>query len=314
MNDFPLKATLPVSHKSWSARQNLIPRTIFWLDLQRASATISRMEKHQFSDLIFLKLGGSLITDKSAPRTPRRDVILRLVREIRTALDENDNLRLILGHGSGSFGHVPAKKYGTRQGVASPADWRGFAEVWYEAALLNRIVMDALHAADIPAVAFPPSAGILARDGQVVNWEISGLKAALEAGLIPVVFGDVIFDQARGGTIFSTEDVFTHLARQLHPERILLAGIDAGVWADFPAKTRLIPEITPGHWAELADALGGSAGTDVTGGMASKVQTMLDLAVEISGLEVLIFGGDPPGNLGAVLRREPIGTRILARP
>jgi isopentenyl phosphate kinase len=177
---------------------------------------------------------------------------------------------------------------------------------------LNRIVVDALHDVGLPAVAFPPSAGVFAHDGELINWEISGLVAALDAGLIPVVFGDVIFDQVRGGTIFSTEDVFTHLARQLHPKRILLAGIDEGVFADFPTCTQLIPEITPANWAAAASALGGSAATDVTGGMQSKVRTMLDLALEIPGLEISIFSGNQPGNLAAALRGRSLGTRISA--
>ncbi len=260
--------------------------------------------------LVFLKLGGSLITDKTRPRTPRPQVIARLAAEIAAARAQNPNLRLLLGHGSGSFAHVPAKRYGTRQGVDSPAGWRGFAEVWYEAAALNRLVMDALHTADLPALAFPPSAGVIARNGAVLRWETGGLRAALENGLLPVVYGDVVFDRARGGTILSTEDVFTHLARELHPRRILLAGIDPGVWADYPARARLLPEITPQTWGAAESALGGSAGTDVTGGMRSKVRGMLDLAVEISGLEVLIFGGDQPGNVSAALSGERVGTRI----
>ncbi len=262
--------------------------------------------------LIFLKLGGSLITDKTRPRTPRLQVIARLAAEIAAARAQNSELRLLLGHGSGSFAHVPAKRHGTRRGVDSPAGWRGFAEVWYEAAALNRLVMDALHEADLPALAFPPSAGVTAQDGAVLRWETGGMRAALENGLLPVVYGDVVFDRLRGGTILSTEDVFTHLARELRPERILLAGIDPGVWADYPAKTRLFPEITPETWGEAAASLGGSAGTDVTGGMRSKVRGMLDLAVEIPGLEVLIFGGGPPGNVSAALLGERIGTRIAA--
>jgi isopentenyl phosphate kinase len=263
--------------------------------------------------LQFVKLGGSLITDKSTPRIARRDLIARLAAEIKEIRAEVREFQLVLGHGSGSFGHVPAKKYGTRRGVDAPEGWQGFAEVWYEAALLNRIVMDALHEIGLPAVAFPPSAGVFARDGQVANWEIRGLQAALEAGLIPVVFGDVVFDQIRGGTVFSTEDVFVHLARQLRPARILLAGIDDGVYADFPACTQLIPEITPDNWEKAASALGGSAATDVTGGMRSKVRAMLDLALEIPGLEISIFSGNQPANLAAVLQGQSLGTRIFAR-
>jgi isopentenyl phosphate kinase len=270
------------------------------------------MEIPQFDHLVFLKLGGSLITDKSNPRTPRRDVIARLAREIRGVLEEMGGLRLVLGHGSGSFGHVPAKKYGTRQGVHSSEGWRGFTEVWYEAASLNRIVIEILYAEGLPVIAFAPSAGVLAHDGQVESWEIRGLVAALEGGLIPVVFGDAVFDQLRGGTILSTEDEFAHLARQLQPSRILLAGIDEGVWADFPDCTQLITEITPVNWAQILPSLGDSVATDVTGGMASKVREMLNLVEEIPGLEVIIFSGNQPGNVGAVLRGGSSGSRVFA--
>jgi isopentenyl phosphate kinase len=269
------------------------------------------MENPKVDQLIFLKLGGSLITEKSVPRTPRWEVIARLSNEIRDILAETENMKLVLGHGSGSFGHVPAKKYGTRQGADTWEEWRGFAEVWNEAASLNRIVMENLHAAGLPAIAFAPSAGVLAQDGQVVNWEITGLVRALDSGLLPVVFGDVVFDQVRGGTIISTEDVFAHLVTRLHPNRILLAGIDEGVWADVPTCTQLIPEITPKNWAQVASYLGASLATDVTGGMASKVRGMLDLVEEISGLDVFIFSGNQPGNVGAMLQGGSLGTHIF---
>ncbi|MFH1632620.1 MAG: isopentenyl phosphate kinase [Chloroflexota bacterium] len=278
----------------------------------------------RFSNLLFLKFGGSLITDKNTPRTARFDVIARLAEEVEKWRIANTctcaalrckcrcgEWRLVLGHGSGSFGHVTAKKYGTRQGVDSPEGWRGFAEVWQEAAALNRIVMVALHAAGIPAVAFPPSGAAISQDGQVSIWNLSPLRAALEAGLLPVVFGDVVFDTVRGGTILSTEDVFVHLARELHPARILLAGLEEGVWADYPQCEWLIPEITPGDWDTAAAGLGGSAATDVTGGMASKVRQMLDLTAVLPGLDVLIFSGNQPGNVAAALGGEIRGTRLI---
>lgn len=268
------------------------------------------MRKNQSANLIFLKLGGSLITDKSNPRTARFDVIARLAEEIRIIKAEVGELRLVLGHGSGSFGHVPAKKYGTRQGVDSAEGWRGFAEVWHEAALLNRIVMDALHAAGLPGIAFPASGGATANNGQVAAWNLAPLKASLENGLLPVVFGDVVSDEIRGGTILSTEDIFAYLAKQLHPQRILLAGIEEGVWADFPVCTDLIPKITAENWEKTAASISGSAATDVTGGMFSKVQGMLALVKEIPGLEVQIFSGNQPGNLAAALQGKSLGTRI----
>jgi isopentenyl phosphate kinase len=124
------------------------------------------------------------------------------------------------------------------------------------------------------------------------------------------VYGDTVFDRARGGTILSTEDLFDHLAMQLHPTRILLAGLESGVWQDYPACTRLVPVITKGNLAEIGPSLGESAATDVTGGMASKVQQSLALVDRVPGLEILIFSGEEPQALqNAVLGRR-VGTVI----
>jgi isopentenyl phosphate kinase len=290
--------------------------------------------------LVFLKLGGSLITDKDRPHTARLEVLERLAEEVAQAREaqareakareaqareaqareaqarEADargalpGLRLVLGHGSGSFGHTAARKYGTRLGVHTHQDWAGFAEVWKEARALNQIVIDALAAAGIPVIAFPPSASVIAQDGQVLRWDLSPLQAALSAGLVPLVNGDTIFDEQRGGTILSTEDLFIYLARHLHPTRILLAGRETGVWEDFPTCTRLIESITPQNFSVLVERIGGSASVDVTGGMLEKVRTMLELAEELPGFEAQIFSGLEAGNVRKALAGEVFGTAI----
>jgi isopentenyl phosphate kinase len=128
--------------------------------------------------------------------------------------------------------------------------------------------------------------------------------------LLPVIHGDVVFDEERGGTILSTEDLFAHLAHQLHPERILLAGLEAGVWEDFPARKHLIRELTPKILEHLAPNLGSSTGADVTGGMHAKVTEMMRLEEQIPGLEVLIFSGEEADNTRRVLNGENPGTRL----
>ena len=262
-------------------------------------------------NLQFLKLGGSLITDKDLPRTARLEVLDRLAGEIAAAFQQQPDLRLVLGHGAGSFGHVPARQYGTRQGVSTSAQWQGFVEVWREAVALNRLVMDALQRAELPAIALPPSASVLAEDGQVARWDLASLSAALDHGLLPVVYGDVVFDIVRGGTILSTEDLFAHLARALHPQRLLLAGREPGVWADYPVCTRLVEQISPSSLPQIAASLYGSASTDVTGGMASKVLEMLALVGDVPGLESLIFSGETPGLVEQALLGAHPGTRIV---
>ena len=132
------------------------------------------------NELVFLKLGGSLLTDKTRPQALRGDVLQRLAAEIAAALAERPDLRLLIGHGSGSFGHVTAQQYGTRDGVRSPAAWRGYAEVARVAAELNRLVVDALWEAGVPALRIQPSASARCRDGELLALDDRPLIAALE--------------------------------------------------------------------------------------------------------------------------------------
>lgn len=280
-------------------------------------------------ETIFLKLGGSLITDKDTPYTPRLDKLQELAREIKTVLDSRPELTLILGHGSGSFGHTAAKKYGTRDGAPlAPTEhsphflrkwgeteggknyWKGFAEVRFQAAELTRHVMQTLLEADVPAIPFSPSASMVSTNRRVTAHNFLAIRKALEAHLLPVVHGDVAFDEALGGTILSTEDVFAFLAEHLPPARILLAGIEAGVWADFPARTKLVKEIQLSEYEKMKAGIGGSASTDVTGGMKAKVEEMFGLIQKNEGLTVQIFSAEEGGLLTRALQGENVGTLL----
>lgn len=259
---------------------------------------------------VFLKLGGSLITDKNRPRTPKLEIIHRLAGEIALAIQQNPPMQLVVGHGSGSFGHIPARQYGTRAGVHTTQEWLGFVEVWRQARDLNQIVMDSLAAQGLPVIAFPPSATIQAEDGRLQSWNLDPLNSALSAGLIPVVNGDTVFDTTRGGTIFSTEDVFVALSQALPPDLILLGGLEPGVWADFPTCTRIIDWITPASAPSIQASISGSQAVDSTGGMLEKVRLMLDLVTRLPGLKARIFSGVIPGNLYRNLTNDFTGTLI----
>ena len=261
--------------------------------------------------LAFLKLGGSLITDKAQAETARPDVITRLAGEIAAALYARPDLRLVVGHGSGSFGHTAASEFGTRGGVAGQDAWRGFARVAVVARRLNHIVLEALHGAGVPVFAVQPSASAVCQGGVIERIETAPLRRALDEGLVPLVYGDVAVDEVQGGTIISTEDIFTYLAHELRPARILLAGEYDGV---LDGSGQVVPHITPATLDSLHGALGGSGRTDVTGGMETKVKSMLVLCAAIPGLEVHIFNGQVPGAVEQALSTEHFnaGTRLSA--
>jgi len=167
-----------------------------------------------------------------------------------------------------------------------------------------------LNKVSIPAISLPPSALIDARDGVIEHWDLITLNSALEAGLVPVIYGDIVFDQVRGGVVLSTEALLFHLAQRLSLKRVLLAGLEAGVWADFPDRLQIVEKITPSTFNSISGKLGASHGMDVTGGMRSKVEEMLNLVQHVPNLCVQIFSGEEDGNVERTLRGGSLGTLI----
>lgn len=260
--------------------------------------------------LVFVKLGGSLITDKRVRRAVRRDVIQRVASEITQALAENPSLQLVIGHGSGSFGHFSANAHQTAKGVQTAEQWHGFAEVAFEAAELNQIVLTALREAGLPAMKFQPSATAQSESGKVVSLDTRPIRLSLQRGLIPLVYGDVGFDEIQGGTILSTEAIFFYLARVLSPDRIILLGEVEGV---LDADGDVISTITPSTLPQIEASLGGSGGIDVTGGMETKVKDMLALTAEVPSLRIQIASGARPHLLKNLLTGDlTIGTSLIS--
>jgi len=271
------------------------------------------------NDLVFLKLGGSLITDKTQSYSFRPGKVRELAQEIKSGLSDLPHLGLVLGHGSGSFGHFAVQENldalapsasTTGRPRSDLAYWRGFAEVWFRASQLNRLLVEGLHDAGIPVISLPPSSSLGSSDGQIVSWETGPIRAALDAGVTPLIFGDIVFDRVLGARVISTEVLMWHLAKELRPSRILLAGLEEAVWADFPHRRTAISSITPSTIAAMTARIGGSSAPDVTGGMKSKVEEMLKLAQSMPGLHVQIFSGEIAGNLRRVLAGETLGTMI----
>lgn len=261
--------------------------------------------------ITYLKLGGSLITDKNRPYTVRQAVLQRLAEEIRAALDAAPGLQLIIGHGSGSFGHVPASRFGTRDGVATAEQWRGFAQVHAEAAGLNRIVSAELRKARIDCLTFDPLS-LFANGSADRKNAAQAVFTVVRNGLVPLVYGDAVLDPDQGGTILSTEEVFIKLAStQNQPARFLLAGDEPGIWRDYPEKTELIPSVDISLFHQMnVEFIYGAATTDVTGGMRAKVNLAVSLLKKGLGKDVLIFSGLEPQNVFKALLGENPGTRV----
>jgi len=189
-------------------------------------------------------------------------------------------------------------------------EWLGFQQVCYDARSLNQLVMQSLQKADVPAISFPPSSQVTTSNRRIQDWDISTIQTALEHHIIPVIFGDTVFDLDIGGTILSTEELFIHLARHIIPARILIAGIEDGVWANFPSREKLIEKITPANYPSIKTQIKGSISTDVTGGMTNKIEKMLNLLHASPDISVQIFSGTKISSIYSALSGNIFGTLI----
>jgi isopentenyl phosphate kinase len=262
-----------------------------------------------------LKLGGSLLTDKTGVEAARPAVIARLAAEIAAGAPAATR-GLVVAHGSGSFGHVAARRHGIAAGLHDPAQLPGVSLTQERAAALHWQVVAALAAAGLCPFSLAPSSAVVSAAGSPQTFAAEPLRLALAAGLLPVLYGDVVLDREQGVAICSTERLFVLLARALAAEGIAVARI---VWLGetdgvYDGSGRTLARLDAAALADLQGqarpAVGTAAGTDVTGGMLHRVETALALAAR--GIPSLIANGTTPGVLAAALRGETVpGTEIL---
>jgi isopentenyl phosphate kinase len=261
-------------------------------------------------NLVLIKLGGSLITDKNKPFSEDLKTIKRLASEIHKARQKT-NTFFIIGHGGGSYPHVPAKKFKTAQGILGKESYQGIAKVQDAAARLNRIVVHELINAKENTVSFNPSSFMVAKDGQIKKAFLDPLLRLLDLGMLPVVYGDVLLDSKMGCSIASTEKILNFLALKLKDkfkvEKVIHCGKTDGV---YDKKGKTITKINAKNFGKVRAEIGSSYGIDVTGGMLHKVEESLVLAKV--GIPSVIINGARKGELLEVLLGKPHkGTEVL---
>ncbi len=252
-----------------------------------------------------VKLGGSLITDKRREKHARLDVIERLAGEI-AELRRTAGGAWIVGHGSGSFGHVEALRHRIHEGIGSAAQLPGLAATADEAARLHRLVTGALRGAGELPYSFAPSSALVAVAGEPAGLGIEPLRRALDLGLLPVVYGDVVMDRERGCSICSTETLFRALVTALQErgravERVYWLGETDGV---YDARGETIAEIRPAEADAVLEQVSGAAGVDVTGGMRHRLDAALELARR--GVASWVGNGLEAGRLGQAVAGEQV--------
>ncbi len=239
-----------------------------------------------------LKLGGSVITDKDRPDT----LDGKTLDYVADAVGDAGGDSLVLVHGGGSFGHHHASQHGVSRTTGS-TDIDAAIDIHTAMKTLNEFVLSRLHERDVPAVPVHPFSVASRDEAASLSLPVQQIATMLGEGYVPVLHGDVVVHEGKGVTIVSGDELVTSVARQLDADRVGFCSTVPGVLDD---EDDVIPEIT--SYDQVADVLGESESTDVTGGMAGKVNALLELGAPAS-----IFG---PDDVSAFLAGENPGTKI----
>ena len=109
-------------------------------------------------ELIIVKFGGSLITDKSSDKPTINRLHLESIGEI---LNQN-NYDLIIVHGAGSFGHPIAKKFGIADGLDGSFEQKeAVNETREQVQELNDILCNYLNEEGINTLPIAPSSAMI---------------------------------------------------------------------------------------------------------------------------------------------------------
>ncbi|MFH1221665.1 MAG: isopentenyl phosphate kinase [Candidatus Micrarchaeota archaeon] len=217
-----------------------------------------------------LKLGGSVITKKHEHMTPDIDSIERLAKAI-AAVWHAGKKDLIIVHGAGSFGHILVMTYGLNNGIKDKKEKLGYAYTHSSCGYLSSLLVDALIKHDVPAVSLPPAAIIRQNNKRISEFNQKLVFDYLKEGYLPILHGDMVLDKKLGGSVCSGDQIVAFLGKKA--SRIVIGTNVDGVLVD----GKVVPKITSKNFNEIKKHLKQSGAPDVTGGMAGKINELLNV-------------------------------------
>jgi isopentenyl phosphate kinase len=256
--------------------------------------------------LYILKIGGSVTTfkNKKAPGI-RKKLLSQISQNIAKAKKEK-NFDLIIVHGAGSIGHQIAKKYQLSKGANStPKGWSGSIQCQLanqkhdleiaQIFIKNQLQISSIHTASI----------IIQKNKLIKTIFLNTISEAISKNCIPMLYGEMVFDEKLGMTICSGDAIVPYLAKQLNADKIFYASDIDGVFDADPYQNKraaIINEVCLSNISNLAK-LSSSHNLDVTGGLAGKINN-LSFLLNSKTKNAEIFNGLHPENYYKILSNQ----------
>ena len=268
-------------------------------------------------DLIVLKLGGSLLTDKSTAYRLREDVIKAVAIEIKECIDLGLIKALVIVHGVGSFGHPPVLKYNLHKGFRSKDQLISMSKTQQIVNEFRKTIATTFLKEGIPINLMHASSMLVGSKMVITDITFNSLKGFLSLGMVPLIGGDMMFDDSMGFSVCSGDQLAVVLSRVLHAKQLLFATDVPGVFDKDPKSgehPKLLREINLNEIAHLFGNSNETINTDASGKMWGKLLSLASIKDQIQeGLEVVILSMNKKGVLKKVLKgQETELTKIIS--
>jgi isopentenyl phosphate kinase len=242
--------------------------------------------------MLLVKLGGSIITNKEKPLSPRRKTIDNVVHGLK-----NINEPIVVVHGGGSFGHYWSVKFDMHTKPAK-YDPKGISTVKNSMIELNKIILQSFLNNKLNPYSLPPTDFV--SGNKPILKKIKEIKKIAESNLIPITYGDALWYGEKKFYILSGDVIMTMIAKVLRPRLSMFVLNVDGLYSDIKKK-KLIYEIKDEQPSFSNPTI------DVTGGMKRKVKEALKISK--MGLKVFFVNGNKPERIiNAVKRNKFEGT------
>lgn len=260
-------------------------------------------------NLIVIKIGGSVITDKTKSEpTLRKSVIKDLAKQIAKLYKQNYSIVLV--HGAGSFGHPIVKRFNLHLGMKTDEQKQAFAQTLLNMKQLNGIVIESLQKQLVPAVGLHPHNFITQQSGKITKFNTNQIKNLIKQKIVPVLHGDGVIDLDQGCSIISGDTIVPYIAKKLKAQKVyFLTDVD-GIYDSDPKQNpnaKLIPHITDKNLKEILKGITQNNPNDVTGEMSGKV---LVIKNNLKRIPIFITNGLTKSILVQIVNQGRGGTKL----
>ncbi len=242
--------------------------------------------------MIVIKIGGSIITDKSMYKKFNGQIVENIVKTLKR-IDK----QMVIIHGGGSFGHIKSKEYGL-PGQVSERTMEGMNIVHNDMAELDLKISKIFQENKIYNISLPVSSLVY---NNKKNYNI--FSKYLELGITPISYGDTYIHGNEIG-IYSGDNIAYDISKILHPEFVIFFSDVDGIFDKNPKNNpdaKLLKTISTDFQYDTINP-------DVTGGIMNKYNKM-KLISDI-GIPVYLINGLYPERIYNIGKDNFTGTVV----